>query len=79
MAINVTGVCFWIAHVSLRHRTGINLKHSEPEGTDLVEDELAIRHLVATYSDAVSRRDQELWNSTFNFPRRLRRDFAVSS
>ncbi len=29
----------------------------------MVEDELAIRNLVAIYADAVNRRDQELWNS----------------
>ena len=32
----------------------------------MAEDELAIRHLVATYADAVNRRDQELWISTLS-------------
>jgi len=32
----------------------------------MAEDELAILHLVATYADAVNRRDQELWNSTLS-------------
>jgi uncharacterized protein (TIGR02246 family) len=30
-----------------------------------VEDELAIRHLVAAYADAVNRRDGALWASTW--------------
>lgn len=30
-----------------------------------VEDELAIRHLVAAYADAVNRRDEALWSSTW--------------
>jgi len=30
-----------------------------------VEDELAIRHLVAVYADAVNRRDGPLWASTW--------------
>lgn len=30
-----------------------------------VEDELAIRHLVAAYADAVNRRDEALWASTW--------------
>lgn len=29
------------------------------------EDELAIRHLVAVYADAVNRRDESLWASTW--------------
>ena len=29
------------------------------------EDELAIRHLVAVYADAVNRRDEPLWASTW--------------
>ena len=29
------------------------------------EDELAIRHLVAAYADAVNRRDGPLWASTW--------------
>ncbi len=33
--------------------------------TDIVQDELAIRHLVAAYADAVNRRDGELWASTW--------------
>ncbi|MBT4160740.1 MAG: nuclear transport factor 2 family protein [Gammaproteobacteria bacterium] len=32
----------------------------------MVEDELAIRHLVAAYADGVNRRDQELWASTWS-------------
>ena len=31
-----------------------------------VADELEIRHLVAAYADAVNRRDQELWASTWS-------------
>lgn len=31
-----------------------------------VEDELSIRQLVAAYADAVNRRDQELWASTWS-------------
>lgn len=30
-----------------------------------VEDELAIRHLVSAYADAVNRRDGDLWASTW--------------
>lgn len=30
-----------------------------------VEDELAIRHLVSVYADAVNRRDEALWSSTW--------------
>lgn len=33
--------------------------------TNPVEDELAIRHLVAAYADAVNRRDESLWASTW--------------
>jgi len=30
-----------------------------------IEDELAIRHLVSAYADAVNRRDESLWTSTW--------------
>ena len=33
--------------------------------SNLAEDELAIRHLVAVYADAVNRRDEPLWASTW--------------
>ena len=33
--------------------------------TNPVEDELAIRHLVSVYADAVNRRDGDLWTSTW--------------
>ena len=33
--------------------------------TNPVEDELAIRHLVSAYADAVNRRDGKLWASTW--------------
>ncbi len=33
--------------------------------TNPVEDELAIRHLVSAYADAVNRRDAELWAGTW--------------
>ena len=32
----------------------------------MIEDEMAIRHLVATYAEAVNKRDQELWASTWS-------------
>ncbi len=32
---------------------------------DVVADELAIRHLVSAYADAVNRRDKALWASTW--------------
>ncbi|MEK9871659.1 MAG: nuclear transport factor 2 family protein [Gammaproteobacteria bacterium] len=33
--------------------------------SDAVADELAIRHLVSAYADAVNRRDKALWASTW--------------
>ncbi len=31
-----------------------------------LEDELAIRHLIAAYADAVNRKDEKLWASTWS-------------